>query len=268
MHTGPCEKQALSSQVQQQYSWLSETFRGLCFVPYSAAVTPAHVLCHTVHRANKQPYSGKRFVPQLAGRGFCYAHVYLSPTSLSASPAANLLAHDNMQLMLHLSMDAGCDSGSQLLGGALEGADKLSKLIQQRVPGLLFSYLLVLQVSLKLLDICNDQRGRRLCHRYLRRWSGQKSSCQALHVLQQKQLLSQRTSAGERGERTSLVLGSVTLTQKPCFQPPHHAGLHNIQQQSHEVSCDRPLQALFVQGKIKVGVRVFYFIHSVSCDLH
>lgn len=65
-----------------------------------------------------------------------------------------------MQLMLHLSMDAGCDSGSQLLGGALEGADELSKLIQQRVPGLLFSYLLVLQVSLKLLDICNKQRGR------------------------------------------------------------------------------------------------------------
>lgn len=65
-----------------------------------------------------------------------------------------------MQLMLHLSMDTGCDSGSQLLGGALEGADELSKLIQQRVPGLLFSYLLVLQVSLKLLDICNKQRGR------------------------------------------------------------------------------------------------------------
>lgn len=41
-----------------------------------------------------------------------------------------------------------------------------------------------------------------------------------------------------------------------------------IQQQSHEFSCDRPLQALFVQGKIKVGVRVFYFIHSASCDLH
>lgn len=63
-----------------------------------------------------------------------------------------------MQLMLHLSMDAGCDSGSQLLGAALEGADELSKLIQQRVPGLLFSYFLVLQVSLELLDICNSQK--------------------------------------------------------------------------------------------------------------
>lgn len=122
--------------------------------------------------------------------------------------------------MLHLSMDAGCDGGRQLLGGALEGADELSKLIQQRVPDLLFSCLLVLQVSLKLLDICNNQRGRCLCRWYVRRPSGQESSCQALHVLQQKRLLSQHTSTGERGEYTSLVLGSVTLTQKPCFQPP------------------------------------------------
>lgn len=111
-----------------------------------------------------------------------------------------------MQLVLHLSMDTGCDGGSQLFGGALEGADELSKLIQQWVPGLLFSYLLVLQVILKLLDICNNEKGGCLRHWYPQRWSGQKSSCQALQILQQKQLLSQCTSVGESEEHTSLVL--------------------------------------------------------------
>jgi len=146
------------------------------------------------------------------GRGFCYTRVYPSLTSLSTSPAANLLAHDNVQLVLHLGVDAGCDSGSQLLGAALEGADELSKLIQQWVPRLLFSYLLVLQVSLQLLDICNKQRGRLLHLRYWWGSSGQKSGCQALHVIQQNQLLSQCKSAGERGKHASLVLGCVTLT--------------------------------------------------------
>lgn len=66
--------------------------------------------------------------------------------------------------MLHLSIDAGCDRGSQLLCSALEAAGELSKLIQQQVLGLLFSFIFVLQVSLKLLDICNKQGGRYLCH--------------------------------------------------------------------------------------------------------
>lgn len=74
--------------------------------------------------------------------------------------------------MLHLSVDAGSHRGSQLLGAALEGAEELAKLIQQRVPGLLFPRLLVLQVSLQLLDICNEQRGRCWCQQYLQRWSG------------------------------------------------------------------------------------------------
>lgn len=108
-------------------------------------------------------------------------HPCLSATSLSTSPAANLLAHDNMQLMLHLSVYAGCDSGSQLLGGALEGADELSKLVQQRVPGLLFSRLLVLHVSLKLLDVCKNQRGRRFAHQHCRDGQGQDPSAR-LHT--------------------------------------------------------------------------------------
>lgn len=98
--------------------------------------------------------------PQQSRKSFVFKHLCFSLTSLSASPAANLLAHNNVQLVLHLSMDIGCDGGSQLLGAALKGADELSKLIQQWVPGLLFSCLLVLHVSLELLNVCNSQRGR------------------------------------------------------------------------------------------------------------
>lgn len=94
--------------------------------------------------------------------------MYTSVTSLSTSPAASLPAHDDVQLVLHLGMDAGGDGGGQLLRGALEGADELPELVQQRVPHLLLSNLLVLQVSLQLLDICNKQRGRCwYCHLYL-----------------------------------------------------------------------------------------------------
>lgn len=98
--------------------------------------------------------------PQQSREKFLFKHLCFSLTSLLASPAANLLAHNNVQLVLHLSMDIGCDGGSQLLGGALEGADELPELIQQWVPGLLFSCLLVLHVSLELLNICNSQRRR------------------------------------------------------------------------------------------------------------
>lgn len=118
------------------------------------------------HRANRQ-LSGSSLVgivkdsfPQQSRKSFVFKHLCFSLTSLSASPAANLLAHNNVQLVLHLSMDIGCDGGSQLLGAALKGADELSKLIQQWVPGLLFSCLLVLHVSLELLNVCNSQRGR------------------------------------------------------------------------------------------------------------
>lgn len=168
MHTGLCEKQALSSHTQQRYTWLLETFCGLSFCALqgkSHQPTSFVLLCT---EPTSSPTAANGLFHNKQGEVFV-THVCLPLTSLSTSPAANLLAHDNMQLVLHLSMDAGCDGGSQLLGGALEGADELSKLIQQRVPGLLFSYLLVLQVILKLLDICNNEKGGCLRHWYPQR---------------------------------------------------------------------------------------------------
>lgn len=111
-------------------------------------------------QGQQQPYSTPGLLPQLSRERCCIRACNISMTSLSTSPAANLLAHDDVQLVLHLSMDTGCDGGRQLLRGALEGADELPELVQQRVPHLLLSHLLVLQVSLQLLDICNKHRRR------------------------------------------------------------------------------------------------------------
>lgn len=148
---GPGKRQALSFPIQLR-NLLRATFTSPRALPYVQG-----------QQAALQHF----WLVSTTKQGEVLVTCMLSVTSLSTSPAANLLAHNDVQLVLHLSMDTGRDGGRQLVRGALEGADELPKLVQQRVPHLLLSYLLVLQVSLQLLDICNKQRGRCLCHLYL-----------------------------------------------------------------------------------------------------
>lgn len=81
----------------------------------------------------------------------------MSNPAEAPDPVPDLLAHNDMQLVLHFGVHTGSDGGGQLVCAALEGADQLPELAQHGVSGLLLSRLLVLHVSLKLLDICNSQ---------------------------------------------------------------------------------------------------------------